>query len=72
MTDPTERPTGPFFVNDDCIDCDLCHETAPTLFARDEDQGKSVVIRAPETPEELELYREAAEACPVEAIREEE
>lgn len=60
---------GPFYINEDCIDCDLCHETAPKLFVRNEEEGRSEVLRAPATPEERELYNEAAEACPVEAIR---
>lgn len=64
MAEPT------FYIDENCIDCDLCHETAPKMFARDEDAGRSIVIRGPQTDEELELYREAAESCPVEAIHE--
>ncbi|MDG3005755.1 ferredoxin [Paludisphaera mucosa] len=68
---PVNAP-GPFYVDENCIDCDLCHETAPGLFARNEDEGRSVVVRPPADDAELELYREAAEACPVEAIREDD
>jgi hypothetical protein len=31
---------GPFYVDTTCIDCDLCRETAPSTFRRD-DQKKS-------------------------------
>lgn len=66
MAEPT------YYIDENCIDCDLCHETAPAMFARDDDEGRSVVTRPPATEEELALYREAAEACPVEAIREDD
>ena len=48
---------GKFYVDSSCIDCDLCRETAPENFGRDEDN---------ET--ELEACVEALEGCPVEAI----
>ncbi len=59
---------GPFYVDSQCIDCDLCRETAPENFSRDEDEGYSYVSKQPENDEELELCREAMEGCPVEAI----
>jgi len=61
---------GPFYVDAQCIDCDLCRETAPTIFARHDETGFSFVQRQPETPEEVALAREAIEGCPVEAIGE--
>jgi ferredoxin len=30
---------GRFYVDDQCIDCDLCRDTAPANFARDPDGG---------------------------------
>lgn len=59
---------GKFFVDDQCIDCDLCRETAPDNFGRYEEGGHSIVIKQPETPEETALCDEAMDACPVEAI----
>ena len=59
---------GPWYVDSNCIDCDLCRETAPTVFRRDEDNGNSVVFHQPETEEERKLAEEAKEGCPVEAI----
>ena len=51
-----------------CIDCDLCRETAPKNFTREEDEGYSYVFKQPETDEEVEQCVEAMEGCPVEAI----
>lgn len=59
---------GPWYVDSNCIDCDLCRETAPAVFRRDEDNGNSVVFHQPEADEELKLAEEAMEGCPVEAI----
>jgi ferredoxin len=61
---------GKFYVDDQCIDCDLCRETAPNNFTRNEDGGYSYVFKQPATPEEETLCREAKEGCPVEAIGE--
>jgi ferredoxin len=66
---PQNAP-GPFYVDAQCIDCDLCRETAPTIFARHDESGFSFVQRQPETPEDVALAREAIEGCPVEAIGE--
>jgi ferredoxin len=59
---------GRWYVDANCIDCDLCRETAPTVFRRDEENGTSVVFHQPGTEEEWQLAAEAMEGCPVEAI----
>ena len=59
---------GKFYVDDQCIDCDLCRETAPANFTRNDDGGHSFVFKQPETDEEQALCKEAMEGCPVEAI----
>lgn len=59
---------GKFYVDANCIDCDLCRETAPANFNRNDDEGVSYVFKQPEDAEELELCNEAMEGCPVEAI----
>lgn len=72
MADRNERQPqnapGPWYVDANCIDCDLCRETAPTVFRRDEDAGSSIVFHQPETEEERTLAEEARLSCPVEAI----
>jgi ferredoxin len=60
--------TGAFYVDDQCIDCDLCRETAPANFKRDDDGGHSYVYKQPENDEERKLCEEALAGCPVEAI----
>ncbi|PCJ19141.1 MAG: ferredoxin [Candidatus Cloacimonadota bacterium] len=59
---------GKYFVDDQCIDCDLCRSTAPDNYKTDEDLGFSFVYKQPENEEEEELCQEALENCPVEAI----
>jgi len=59
---------GKFYVTSDCIDCDLCRETAPTVFRRDDELGFSVVFHQPGSEEELRQAQEALDSCPVEAI----
>ena len=59
---------GKFYVDTQCIDCDLCRETAPANFKRHGDGGYSFVFKQPTTPDEEAQCREAMEACPVEAI----
>jgi ferredoxin len=63
-----QNVTGKYFVDNQCIDCDLCRETAPNNFTRYEDGGYSYVKKQPETPEEEQQCKEAKEGCPVEAI----
>ena len=63
---------GRFYVDDQCIDCDLCRERAPANFAREPDWGHSFVYKQPENAEQEALCREAMEGCPVEAIGDDE
>jgi ferredoxin len=63
-----ENVDGKFYVDDQCIDCDLCRETAPANYKRNDDGGHSFVYKQPESPEEEALCKEAMEGCPVEAI----
>jgi len=59
---------GRFYVDQQCIDCDLCRETAPAFFTRNDDGGFSYVHNQPVTKEDEDLCMEALEGCPVEAI----
>ena len=62
-----ENVAGKFYVDVQCIDCDLCRETAPANYTRSEDGGYSYVFKQPTTPEEEVLCKEAMDGCPVEA-----
>ncbi len=64
----TENISGKFFVDVNCIDCDVCRETAPNNFTQQADKGYSYVYKQPASPQEEEQCKEAMEACPVEAI----
>ena len=72
MADKTLRLThnvpGAYYVTEDCIDCDICRETAPSSFRRDDASGFSSVHRQPATDVEIRLAEQAMEDCPVEAI----
>ena len=63
-----QNAPGAYYVDDQCIDCDLCRETAPANFKRDDDGGHSFLYKQPETDEERALCEEALTGCPVEAI----
>lgn len=68
-----ENVSGRFYVARVCIGCTLCAEIAPACFRENTDLelsvGNSYVYRQPETPEEEQLCREAMDACPASAIR---
>ena len=72
MADPTDKVEGnvdgKYYVDTNCIDCDVCRETAPANFGANEDEGFSYVLKQPENEEEEALCQEAMDACPVEAI----
>jgi ferredoxin len=64
---PDNAP-GKYYVDNQCIDCDLCRETAPAFFTRNDDGGYTYVSNQPQTEDEVKLCMEALEGCPVEAI----
>ena len=72
MADPTQKQKenvlGKYFVDSQCIDCDLCRETAPANFTRSDEGGYSYVYKQPGSPDEDKLCEEAMAGCPVEAI----
>jgi ferredoxin len=62
-----ESVAGKFYVDSQCIDCDLCRQTAPENFDRS-DNGYSFVKKQAESPEEEQQCEQALSECPVEAI----
>ena len=72
MADPKDRVTeniqGGYYVDSQCIDCDVCRDTAPDNFTRSDHKGYSFVYKQPEGEEERALCDEALVSCPVEAI----
>ena len=63
-----ENVAGKYYVDDQCIDCDLCRETAPRNFRRNDRDRRSFVTQQPAAPEEEAACQAAMEECPVEAI----
>ncbi len=63
-----ENVSGKYYVDTQCIDCDVCRVTAPGNFQRDEEKGYSYIFKQPETAEEEAQCQEAMDCCPVEAI----
>jgi glyoxylase-like metal-dependent hydrolase (beta-lactamase superfamily II)/ferredoxin len=61
-----ENIPGDFFVDDTCIDCDLCRQIAPTVF---KDEGDySVVYHQPSAAAEIQRAGMALVACPTGSI----
>ena len=70
-TKTTKQPRnvpGSFYVDETCIDCDLCRENAPAFFRRDDDRGYSYVWKQPGTEEEIAQATEALDGCPSDSI----
>jgi glyoxylase-like metal-dependent hydrolase (beta-lactamase superfamily II)/ferredoxin len=61
-----ENIPGDFFVDDTCIDCDLCRQIAPHVFKEEDDH--SVVHRQPESAAEIHRAAMALVACPTGSI----
>jgi len=63
----SENVSGPFFVDESCIDCAVCRHLDPAVFARSP-RGLSFVARQPAAPEERTRALMALVACPTSSI----
>jgi len=63
-----DNVAGRFYVDEECINCDLCSEGAPEFFRESAAGGNHIVYRQPVGQLEIELALEALEACPAESI----
>ena len=57
---------GDFFVDNSCIDCDLCRQIAPEVFVQED--GYSVVYRQPRSESARLQAQKALVACPTGSI----
>src|SRR5215813_5705283 len=57
---------GTFFVDDTCIDCDLCRQIAPTVYSEESDH--SIVFHQPQSETESRRAAMALVACPTGSI----
>ena len=63
-----ENASGKYYVDTNCIDCDLCRQTAPKNFTRSDTGGYSYVYKQPKNADEINQCRDAKDGCPVDAI----
>ena len=59
---------GRYYVGNQCMDCNLCREVAPTVFGRNDVSGSSFVKKQPATADETKRADEAVRCCCVETI----
>jgi len=64
----SQNVTGRFFVDTSCIYCELCTETAPSIFKESKEDGWAYVAKQPQTDDELAYASEALEGCPTGSI----
>lgn len=63
-----DNTNGKFYVDDQCIDCNVCREIATGFFKRNEDFGYSYIYKQPLSKKDIKLCLQALNCCPVEAI----
>ena len=63
-----ENVVGKYYIDSECINCDLCIEIAPSFFKKGEDSQNQFVYQQPSLPSEILKIKEAMESCPTEAI----
>jgi len=63
-----ENVEGRYYVDTQCIDCNLCRDIAPVNFKHQEEAGYAFVGKQPAGVEEEAQCKEAMDSCPVEAI----
>ena len=64
----SDNAPGDYFVDSSCIDCDTCRFVAPSVFARSDAHGQSVVLRQPRAEAERLRAAMALVACPTSSI----
>jgi len=64
----TENVAGRYYVDSQCIGCNLCCDMAPANFLYEEAGGYAYVGKQPANEEEEDQCSEAMTSCPVEAI----
>ena len=63
-----ENVPGKYFITNECIDCDLCRETAPRNMCRSDAKQYSYVYKQPSNEEEDNQCKQAFKGCPVQAV----
>ena len=63
-----ENVNGKYYVDNTCIDCDMCRNIAPGFFTRHDEGGYSYVFKQPQSLEEIAQAEEALSSCPTGTI----
>ena len=63
-----ESVPGTYYVDYSCIYCDLCRETAPSVFREEKEYGWARIFHQPSTPEEVKATLESMQGCPTGSI----
>jgi ferredoxin len=63
-----ENVEGAFYVDDECIACQNCTNTAPENFKMTDNISNSFVFKQPESDTEKKDCEDAMDGCPAEAI----
>lgn len=63
-----ESIPGPYYVDEECIGCELCVDTSPRNFKMTGDGTHAYVHKQPENDAETAASEEAMGSCPVDAI----
>ena len=76
MADITQRYDdnipGSFYVDMECIACDTCKGVSPKHFKLTEDYSHAIVFQQPTTQDDIQACIDAIDACPVDAIGQQE
>lgn len=72
MADKTQKSpkniAGKYYVDNTCIDCGLCYQSAPEFFAKDDDSDFAYVQKQPNGQDQIAQCENILENCPVQAI----
>lgn len=63
-----ENISGDYFVDQNCIACQVCVKLAPSMFKMNAMMENAFVYSLPKNQQNKELYWEAMDLCPVESI----
>ena len=63
-----ENVPGKYYIDSECINCELCVEIAPGLFKTENESGNQHVFKQPVLPSEILIVKEAIDSLPTEAI----
>ena len=64
----SENVTGPYYVDETCIACEVCVGEASNNFKMTDDGDYAFVFKQPENDQEKTECDSALESCPVSAI----